>query len=125
MSRLTASLLVCSLFVAIGSLTFTHCSVSGGSVTKYDLCTTLTYSWCNRAGDLACEDKAKCKSDNQSDCSQLFDGTCKATQSMVDQVHHDIDNIIKPKDSCDSLNSVISYLEGTIGDIKSSPCDGH
>jgi len=97
---------------------------SGNSgTTKMALCTRLTDAYCARAGALSCVTSAsQCKSDNRELCQQTFATDCKATAEQVDKIDHDIRMIINPKETCDALASIESYLVQTVSDMQAGAC---
>lgn len=112
-----AALLISGTFLA-------SCSTGGGgTVTKQSLCIDLTGAYCSRSVKFGCPGATDCAAQNRLSCASLFDGTCTALPEMKDKVSHDITNIIRTKDSCESLVSVDGYLNDTIADLQASACD--
>lgn len=120
---------IAHVVVALSTLTLSLLAAcetdgGGGGTTKLDECRRLAAAYCDRAVAVACPDASSCLSAQQTACGQAFDGTCGASAEDREQVDHDIANIINPKETCDALHSVDSYLMGTVQAIAARPCEG-
>lgn len=102
-----------SLFIFVILTAGARCD-SDTSTTKRELCYEMADAYCSRAEELGCSTFSSCYSINESGCDELFLDDCKASSEDKNSVDHDIDMIILPKETCDGLISIDSYITSTL-----------
>ena len=94
----------------------------GSGETKLEMCKTLWSAYCDSAVRMGCAGATMCEAEKHGGCESQFDGSCAATTADKEMVEHDIDMIIGSKTTCDGLQSIESYEQDKVDDMKSAGC---
>lgn len=90
--------------------------------TKLEMCKTLWSAYCDAALRMDCTDADVCEVNKHRACESQFDGSCAATAADSEMVEHDIEMIIGSKTTCDGLQSIESYEQDKVNDMKTAGC---
>ena len=98
-------------------------SESPAIVSKLSLCQKLWGSYCDAAVSFGCDGRDGCGGEKEAACEAAFDGSCGASAEEQEMIDHDIEMIIGSKEDCGGLESIESYEQDKIDELKRSGCD--